>query len=374
MARCHRAWGRLPAAMPHAEQGLDLVEQPVAVVASDSIRQRGEVLDVPDQMRPTQLQPHVGVAQKLPIGRKVVAADDAVKRLAKVLLQHLRAPRGVDVEPSETVFARHVETPTPQAAAAFVVPGLVDSHVRLPRQGVLQLLVGKLERRADLPHRLHHLPVADRQAKHVAEKSADRLDRHVTGPFLIGHQRRQPRPEQSAAPHLGRQRSRHNLAGAEVFIQPGAMLGDRARLLCQFDLLDDAKLVERPPSRRHFLPLVVPSCVNLLRRKCRPSVAGMPQLAAGASLAPFAAALWRAWRLDDVAAGRLRGGRRVLLQLGDFGLQPFVFGLQLRDPHLQRSDRFLDQPTYIFFRKPSRHGILITDQPPWRNTNFSRKP
>ena len=56
-------WRRLPAAMPHAEQRLDLVEQPVAVVTSGPIRQRGEVLHVPDQVRPTQLQPHVGLAK-----------------------------------------------------------------------------------------------------------------------------------------------------------------------------------------------------------------------------------------------------------------------------------------------------------------------
>ena len=68
-----------------------------------------------------------------------------VKRLAQVSLQHVRATRRVDVEPREAILARHVEAPTPQAAAALGVPRLVDSHILLFRQGPLQLLVAGAE-------------------------------------------------------------------------------------------------------------------------------------------------------------------------------------------------------------------------------------
>ncbi len=337
--------GRLPSPVPRAEQRFDPAQQTVAVVASGAVQQRRKILHVPDQVRPAQLQPGVALSQKLAIGREVVTADDPAKRLAQISLQHLRAPRRVDVEPREAVLTGHMEAPTPQPAATLAVPRLVNSHRRLLRQSLLQLLVAGRHRRTGFLHRLEHLAVADWQLKHIGQKSANRLDRHVTSALLISHQRRQPRTKQPRPPHFLRQRRGQHLARAKVLIQSGAMLAHDIGFLNQLDLLDDAKAVERFPTCRHGLPLVVPSLVHLLRRKSWSGMTGVSQLTASPSLPAFSAACRRTRRLDDVAAGRLGGGCGVLLQtcafalqirdscqrsvqlflqLGDHGLQPFT--------------------------------------------------
>ena len=207
-----------------------------------------------------------------------------------------------------------MEAPTPQPAATLAVPRLVNSHRRLLRQSLLQLLVAGRHRRTGFLHRLEHLAVADWQLKHIGQKSANRLDRHVTSALLISHQRRQPRTKQPRPPHFLRQRRGQHLARAKVLIQSGAMLAHDIGFLNQLDLLDDAKAVERFPTCRHGLPLVVPSLVHLLRRKSWSGMTGVSQLTASPSLPAFSAACRRTRRLDDVAAGRLGGGCGVLLQ------------------------------------------------------------
>jgi len=79
-------FGHLLAAVPRAQQHLDRGEQSLAVIGSCSIQQRGEVLHVPSQVRPAQLQPHSGLAEELPVGRAVGAIDDPAKGFVQVPL------------------------------------------------------------------------------------------------------------------------------------------------------------------------------------------------------------------------------------------------------------------------------------------------
>ena len=85
-------------------------------------------------MRPTELRDGRRVAEELAVGAVVVAADDAGKRLAQKLPEHLGTAGGVDVIPGEAVRSRRMKAPRPQAAAALGMARLVDVEPALLRQ------------------------------------------------------------------------------------------------------------------------------------------------------------------------------------------------------------------------------------------------
>ena len=104
---------RVCAAMPEAEQSADLLQEPLPKASRDTIRESRQELHVTNEMGPAELKHRVRLAKKLAVGRMVVAADNALKGLAKKLLQHLRTSRRIDVIPSESLNSRCMEAPRP---------------------------------------------------------------------------------------------------------------------------------------------------------------------------------------------------------------------------------------------------------------------
>jgi hypothetical protein len=117
------------------------------------------------------------------------------------------------------------------------VPRLIDVQPILAGQGRQQLLVGPLQRLADLGEDLGQLTSADGNADHVAQELADGGEGGVTDALEVRDQGGQPRAEQ--APRLdGCGQGRLVEPGAVVAPVPGAgVLLDGQRGLLEVDLL-----------------------------------------------------------------------------------------------------------------------------------------
>jgi hypothetical protein len=94
-------------------------------------RQRGQELDVPNQVCQAELDHDVTRTHVTPIGTEAIAAQYASKVLPQDLHQHISTAPGIDV-------VQHVqfgpETPRPPALAVVLVAGLVHVEAGLPRQ------------------------------------------------------------------------------------------------------------------------------------------------------------------------------------------------------------------------------------------------
>lgn len=126
-SRCVRtAVGRrLGAPMPPAKQLLDRGQQFLAPPPRDAIAERREKLHVANEMRPAELHHGRRFVQELAVGAVVIAADDAGKRLAQELPEHLGTAGGVDVIPGEAVRSRRMKAPcttSPGSDAASIRP------------------------------------------------------------------------------------------------------------------------------------------------------------------------------------------------------------------------------------------------------------
>lgn len=141
------------------------------------------------------------------------------------------------------------------------------------------------------------------------------------------------------------------------------MFGHRVRLLHQFDLLDDAKPLQRSPARTHCGPFVEPRLGHLLWWERWSRITLVSRLAAASTLASLPAWRFRSRRFDDIARRRLRQGGGVLFQPGELGLQ-------IRDPCIQRRNCLCDHLPHFVFTEQSCHATFITDSTPWRNSIF----
>ena len=130
------------------------------------------------------------------VGREVVAAQHPVELRPQHLDQHVGTAGRVDLEQR---VQPGPEAPGPLPLAVLLVPGLIDVEPRLAGQVVEQLLIGSLQRPADLGDDLGQFARARWSPDDVAEELADGRERGVAGPLEVGDQGGQARPDQAAA-------------------------------------------------------------------------------------------------------------------------------------------------------------------------------
>ena len=206
--------GALKTGWRHPLSPVDDLEQPpqsvqhvVAVFLRRLVRQRREILHIPDQVGQTKLHQDAEVAHVFSVGGKVVGADDSGEFFAQHLKQHVRAARRVDLEQGVQAGP---EAPRPKVLAVVFVAGLVHVQARLTRQRLEQLFVGHLQSRADLADHLGQLSGGKGHPQRVLYILLDRRVRGVTGAFQIADVGRQSRPHQPARVNLFGQRCEMN--------------------------------------------------------------------------------------------------------------------------------------------------------------------
>ena len=117
-------------AVERPEQGFEAFEQALAVALDLGIRELAQILDVPNQVRQTELNQHGALASVFAVGGIVVTAQNPLEILAQDAHQDLGAAGGIDFENHETGGP---EAPDPVTLAIVLVPGLVAVEVRLLR-------------------------------------------------------------------------------------------------------------------------------------------------------------------------------------------------------------------------------------------------
>jgi len=331
---------QLVAAMNQAEHRPQLVEHPAAVGPVAGVGMLDQEFHVADQMSQAKLhedvliEPHV-----LAVGAEVVAAQNTVELRAQHIQQHVAATRRRDLEQREQ---RRPETPGPQRLPPLFVPGLVDVQPRLSRQVGQEFVVGRRESPLHFAAQVAEVTAADRHAHHVAEELAHGAERAVTGPFQIGDQRREPRPDQTRADHLARQPSDVRREAPPAPAYQGTMFRDLDRRADDLDLLKDAGNFvgrrQRAAAVGADVQRMFASLIDLVIGKGLPLVPGMPRLAA--RLAPFlspALGFPLARRLHDVARRTFRRVGGILSGPGQLAFERRCLVLQRRQPRCQRA-------------------------------------
>ena len=190
----------------------------------------------------------------------------------------------------------------------------------------------------------------------------------------VGHQRRQSRAEQPRLLDRFRQRGTVRLAGSEGTSKPVArcsvtIVGAAAISTCCRTSAGRSKRPQLAAAIGTTIERVGNHLVDGFGRKVGPQVllmAGLP-----APLAILAVLSRRLGRFDQIAGGRLGGGRGVFLQAGNFRPQSSILRFQLLDASPQRRNRFRDHPPNILLCENTAHASFITSILPEPNTSFS---
>jgi site-specific DNA recombinase len=147
-----------------------------------------------DGVRQAELHQHVALTHVTPVGRETVAAQHPIELRSQHVQQHVGAAVRGDLEKRVQLGS---EAPGPEQIASVLVPRLIDVQPIRVGQPLQQLLIGPLQRRADLGDDLGQHPAADRQADDVAEELADGRVRAVANALEVGDQGGQVRPQQA---------------------------------------------------------------------------------------------------------------------------------------------------------------------------------
>ena len=163
-------------------------------------------------------------------------------------------------------------------------------------------------------------------------------------------------PRRSAGPGPADSCADESVSATRTPVGMRSVLFDADGLIEQLDLLNNARLapgtLEFAAAIRALFEGVVPRRVQLLRRKSRALVPGMPRLPADLSLAPLTLCRFGP-RLDNVAGRRLRRRGRVLFE-------PCVLHLQRLDAADQLAYQ-LDQLPLAELLQAVRHYPLLSD-------------
>src|SRR5918998_6272391 len=297
-------------------------------------------------MRQTELEVHAELELVATVRGEVVTPQDPVELRDQHLDQYVGAAGRVDLEQRIQPGA---EAPGPLPVAVLLVAGLIDVQPRLAGQVVEQLLIGSLQRPADLGDDPGQFAARDRHPHDVAEELADGGVGGVARPLEVGDQRGQGRPDQAAPRDPRRERGVVHLLTARAPPRMTAVLLDRQSHLADVDLLDhpwrdgQGRPQAMAAQGAGVDAMIEGPAVEGLGREGGSLVLGMAGLAADA--APVLSLRRRrlGW-LDDVGGRWLGGGRGVLArggellpELGDDLLEGGEFRLRGIDSRLESS-------------------------------------
>ena len=349
--------------MNRLEHLVDRFQQAFSVLCDFPVLAFREKLHFANQMRPAELQRHIGQTIEFSVRTPEIARDDAIEILAEQFFQHDAPSRRIDVKHRE---AQGSQQPYPTFGTVLLAAGLVDVQVFFVRQLVDQFLIRYFQRIACFVDLFGKKSPRNGNPKSITEKVFQCRIRHVTPTFEISGQRDELGTEKSGFFDFRRQ-----VGGVKALAMfapiPGlAIFRNEKWFVDEFDLLMFFwRLVgdrEFTAASRTDVELEWDGGVDLRFVEGCAKMLFVSLLCSAFSF--LSAACFLFGRRDDVGGRRFGGVGRIFPERGDFGFESGDMFLERNDLFQSRFEKCFEfGDSFVFgVHEPYRTLFLLFHQ------------